>query len=105
MFDGSSKSTDSQQWQAFADDPKAVPTLETPKSVRTRNGQQNSRATGPTTSGANTWGFETDSFKVVPAASSKISAPVGELNSSQRFGAAKSSQTKSDVQPAGWAGF
>ncbi|KAI3444953.1 hypothetical protein Pfo_001618 [Paulownia fortunei] len=100
FFDRGSPSPDSQQWQAFTDDPKpqTMPTNNAPRSVRTRNGQQNNQA-------ANTWGFGTDSFKVVPAASSKINVPVGELNNSQRFGASKSTESKLDSQPAGWAGF
>ncbi|PIN25195.1 hypothetical protein CDL12_02067 [Handroanthus impetiginosus] len=42
------------------------------------------------TSDANTWGFETDCFKVVPPASSQINVPVGESNKSQRSGESKS---------------
>ncbi|KAG8391303.1 hypothetical protein BUALT_Bualt01G0173900 [Buddleja alternifolia] len=91
-------SPNSQQWQAFSDDSK--PTKNAPKSVRTRNGQQNEP-----NSGANTWGFGTDNFKVVPTASSKINAPVGEFNNSQRFGESKSTGSKLETQPAGWAGF
>lgn len=106
FFDRSSPSPDSKQWQAFAEDPKpqAMPTHNTSKSVRTRNGQQNKQA-AELTSGANSWGFGTDSFKVVPAAGSKVNVSIGELNNSQRFGESKSTESKSDSQPAGWAGF
>ncbi|KAH6789691.1 Protein kinase superfamily protein [Perilla frutescens var. frutescens] len=101
FFDRSSPSPDSKQWQAFAEDPKpqATATYNSSKSVRTRNGQQNKQG-GELTSGANSWGFGTDSFKVVPAASSKVNVPVGELNN-----APKSTESKSGSQPAGWAGF
>lgn len=106
FFDQSSPSPDSKQWQAFAENPKpeALPTYNTSKSVRTRNGQQNKQA-AELTSSANSWGFGTDSFKVVPAAGSKVNVPVGELNNSQRFHESKSTESKSDSQPAGWAGF
>lgn len=106
FFDQSSPSPDSKQWQAFAENPKpeALPTYNTSKSVRTRNGQQNKQA-AELTSSANSWGFGTDSFKVVPAAGSKVNVPVGELNNSQRFRESKSTESKSDSQPAGWAGF
>lgn len=75
-----------------------------PRSVRTRNGQQNNQA-AELTSGANTWGFGTESFKVATTSTSKINVPVGELNNSQRFGESKSMESKLDSQPAGWAGF
>lgn len=103
LFDRNSPSPDSKQWQAFSEDPK--PNYNSSKSVRTRNGQSNKQV-GEQTSGANSWGFETDSFKVAPAsASSKINIPIGELNKSQRIGESKSKEQKSDSQPAGWAGF
>lgn len=106
FFDRSSPSPDSKQWQAFAEDPKpqATATYQSSKSVRTRNGQQNKQG-GEVTSGAHSWGFGTDSFKVVPAASSKINVPISELNNAQRFGESKSTESKSGSQPAGWAGF
>ncbi|PIN25189.1 ARK protein kinase family [Handroanthus impetiginosus] len=106
FFDRGSSTPDSQLWQAFTDDPKpqTTPTNNAVRSVRTRNGQQNNQAAG-LTSGANTWGFETDSFKVVPTGSSQINLPVRELNKSQRFGESKSTESKFDSQPAGWAGF
>ncbi|KAL8495928.1 hypothetical protein ACS0TY_019881 [Phlomoides rotata] len=107
LFDRASPSPDSKQWQAFSDDPKpqTVPTNNFPKSARTRNGQQKNQAS-EVNSGANNWGFETDSFKVVPSASSKVSVPVGDLNNSQRFGESKSSGNKLvESKPAGWAGF
>ncbi|XP_051144748.1 uncharacterized protein LOC127260826 [Andrographis paniculata] len=107
----SSSSSNSQQWQAFADDSKAqtTPTNNGPKSVRTRNGngqQQNKQAGG----GANSWGFETDAFKVAPTASSNMNVPpvVGTLSNSQRFGEATATRvvdSKLGSQPSGWAGF
>ncbi|KAL8062117.1 hypothetical protein ABFS82_02G124500 [Erythranthe guttata] len=97
LFDRSSKSSDSQQWQAFSDDKPSS----APKSVRTRNTPQNNQKVE-----TNSWGFETESFKVVPnAASSNVSVPVGGLNVSQRFVEQKSNKGKLDAPPAGWAGF
>ncbi|KAK6162881.1 hypothetical protein DH2020_002722 [Rehmannia glutinosa] len=106
FFDRGSPSPDSQQWQAFSDDPKpqTVPASNTPRSVRTRNGQQNNQA-AELSPGANTWGFGTDTFKVVPASSSKMNITAGEFNNSQRFGESKSTESKLEAQPAGWAGF
>ncbi|KAL0379925.1 UNVERIFIED_CONTAM: putative serine/threonine-protein kinase DDB [Sesamum angustifolium] len=104
FFDRGSPSPDTQQWQAFPDDPKpqTMPTSNASRSARTRNGQQSNQA-AEQSSGANTWGFGTDSFKV--SASPKINMPVGEFNNSQRFGESKSTESKLESQPAGWAGF
>ncbi|KAH6778376.1 Protein kinase superfamily protein [Perilla frutescens var. frutescens] len=104
FFDRSSPSPDSKQWQAFAEDPKpqATATYNSSKSVRTRNGQQNNNEQGGE---VNSWGFGTDSFKVVSGNSSKINVPIGELNNAQRFVESKSTESKSGSQPAGWAGF
>ncbi|KAL0429309.1 UNVERIFIED_CONTAM: putative serine/threonine-protein kinase DDB [Sesamum radiatum] len=104
FFDRGCPSPDTQQWQAFADDPKpqTMPTNNASRSAQTRNGQQSNQA-AELSSGANTWGFGTDSFKV--SASPKINLPVGEFNNSQRFGESKSTESKLESQPAGWAGF
>lgn len=75
---------------------------DTPKSVRTRNGNQNKPAT-PSHSGTDKWGFGTDNFTAVPT-SSHISRPGNEF-SSQHFGEPKNIENKSASQPAGWAGF
>ncbi|KAL3622438.1 hypothetical protein CASFOL_033849 [Castilleja foliolosa] len=104
FFDRGSPSPDSKQWQAFADNPKpqTTPIITAPKSVRTKNGQQSNQAA----EGTNAWGFDSDAFKVVPTASSKINAPAsGGSNNSQRFGESKSTKTTLAAQPAGWAGF
>ncbi|GFQ01296.1 probable serine/threonine-protein kinase ddb_g0280111 [Phtheirospermum japonicum] len=104
FFDRGSPSPDSKQWQAFADNPKpqTAPTNTALKSVRSKNGQQNNQAA----EGTNTWGFGSDTFKVVPTASSKINVPAaGGSNNSQRFGESKSTKSTLEAQPAGWAGF
>ncbi|XP_058203875.1 uncharacterized protein LOC131318085 isoform X1 [Rhododendron vialii] len=104
LFGNTSSSPESKQWQAFADNPKPQPMSmnDTPKSVRTRNGNQNKPAT-PSHSGSDKWGFGTDNFTAVPT-SSPISRPGNEF-SSQRFGEPKNIENKSASQPAGWAGF
>ncbi|KAK4414416.1 putative serine/threonine-protein kinase DDB [Sesamum alatum] len=106
LFERGSPSPDAQQWQAFTDDPKpqTMPTNSASRSARTRNGQQNNQA-AELSSGANTWGFGPDSFKVASSASPKVNLPVGEFNNSQRFGESKSTGSKLESQPAGWAGF
>lgn len=106
LFDRSSMSSDPQQWQAFADDsrPQTLPPNNTPKSVRTRNGQQSKKAIEPS-SGTNAWGFGSEDFKADPLDSSKVNVPIAGLSKSQRFGESKSVKNKLDPQPAGWAGF
>ncbi|KAL2514201.1 Protein kinase superfamily protein [Forsythia ovata] len=106
LFDQGSASPDPQPWKAFTDDPKPQTTLtnSTPKSVRTRNGNQNRQGV-ELNSGPNTWGFGTDNFKAAPAASPQVNLRVGELNNSQRFGESKNGESKLAPQPAGWAGF
>jgi AP2-associated kinase len=106
LFDSSPTSSDQNSWQAFPED-STTPTLtiNSSKSVRTRNGHQNKQA-AEAASGANTnWGFEADSFTAVPTVSSQVKAPVTNLNHSQRFGDSKPKESKSATQPAGWAGF
>ncbi|KAL6569783.1 hypothetical protein OROMI_014297 [Orobanche minor] len=106
FFDRGSPSPDSKQWQAFADNPKpvTVPTNSGPRTVRTKNGQQDNQTSAE--SAKTTWGFGADTFKVAPAPSSRINAPAaGELNNSRRFGESKSTKSKLEAQPAGWAGF
>uniref|UniRef100_A0A175YFP7 non-specific serine/threonine protein kinase n=1 Tax=Daucus carota subsp. sativus TaxID=79200 RepID=A0A175YFP7_DAUCS len=105
LFDKNSVSPDTNSWKPFVSDPipLTASTDSTPKSVRTKNGQQN-KQDAEVSSGAKTWGFGTEGFTAVPAASSSISGTPKELNSSKRFGDSKAG-TKSTTQPAGWAGF
>lgn len=105
LFDKNSSSPDTNSWKPFVSDPipLTASTDSTPKSVRTKNGQQN-KQDAEVSSGAKTWGFGTEGFTAVPAASSSISGTPKELNSSKRFGDSKAG-TKSTTQPAGWAGF
>uniref|UniRef100_A0A5B7A0H3 non-specific serine/threonine protein kinase n=1 Tax=Davidia involucrata TaxID=16924 RepID=A0A5B7A0H3_DAVIN len=106
LLDKSSPSPDPKPWQAFAEDPKpqTMTMNTTTKSVRTRNGHQNKQA-AEVTSGADAWGFGTESFTAAPSATSQISRPISELNNSQHFGESKNIERKSASQPAGWAGF
>jgi len=105
LFDKTSPSPEPKQWQAFADNPKPQPMSmsDTPKSVRTRNGNQNKPAT-QSHADSEKWGFETDNFTAVPT-SSRISRPINDFNNSQRFGEPKNIENKQASQPAGWAGF
>ncbi|XP_043691220.1 AP2-associated protein kinase 1-like isoform X2 [Telopea speciosissima] len=106
MVVNSSPNPDSKSWQAFPEEPKPPQTLRknsTPRSVRTVNGHENKKAPATSPSSQN-WGFETESFRAVPA-SSQISKTAGPGNSSQRFGDSKSAESKQASQPAGWAGF
>ncbi|XP_059651805.1 uncharacterized protein LOC132299292 isoform X3 [Cornus florida] len=107
LFGTSSPSQDSKPWQAFAEDPKSQTTAMnyTPKSVRTRNGQQNKQAAGVTSGTDNTWGFGTESFTAIPTATSQISRPISDLKNSQRISESKNIESKSASQPAGWSGF
>ncbi|CAA3009662.1 probable serine threonine- kinase DDB_G0280111 [Olea europaea subsp. europaea] len=106
FFDQSSASPDPQSWKAFTDDTKlqTTSTKSTPKSVRTRNGNQN-RKNVELNSGANTWGFGTDNFKAAPSTSPQFNLRVDELNNSQRFSESKNGESKLASHPAGWAGF
>lgn len=102
-----SPSPDPKTWRPFAEDPKpqqAPLQSNSSKSVRTRNGQPNKPASAGNF-GTDTWGFGTESFTAVPTSSPQISRPIGEGNTSQRFGQSKSIENKSASQPAGWAGF
>ncbi|KAL6493890.1 hypothetical protein OROGR_031799 [Orobanche gracilis] len=106
FFDRGSPSPDSKHWQAFADNPKsmALPSNGAPRSVRSKNGQQDNQASAE--SATSTWGFGTDTFNVAPASSSGINAPAaGELNNSRRFSESKNTESKLESRPAGWAGF
>ncbi|XP_073025849.1 uncharacterized protein [Primulina eburnea] len=106
LFDRNSISPDPQQWQAFTDDsrPPTLPPDNTPKSVRTRNGQQSKKPIEPSSS-TNAWGFGSENFKADPSDTSKINVPMRGLSKSQRFGESKSVENKLNPQPAGWAGF
>lgn len=105
LLDQSSTSPDPKPWQAFADDPLPQTSVNNNlRSVRTRNGRQNNHVS-EVNSGANTWGFGTDNFKAVPAASSHINAHTGEATNSQRFNERKNIESSQTSQPAGWAGF
>ncbi|KAI8026139.1 hypothetical protein LOK49_LG02G01285 [Camellia lanceoleosa] len=106
LFDNKSPSPELKPWQPFAEDPKpqTASINNAPKSVRTRNGQQNKQAS-QALSGSDTWGFGMDSFTAIPGASSQISKPIHELDNSNRFGKSKNTESKPASQPAGWAGF
>ncbi|KAM7508974.1 hypothetical protein LguiA_019427 [Lonicera macranthoides] len=107
LYGKNSPSPDPKQWQPFAEDtkPKSTSMNETPKSVRTRNGNQNKQATGEVTpTSVNTWGFGTDNFTAFPSSSgSQVSVPISE----QSLGNPKKKieSKPSASQPAGWAGF
>lgn len=105
LYDKNSPSPDTKPWKPFdnAPSPQTTSMDSTPKSVRTKNGQQNKQAE-EVSSGAKSWGFGTEGFTAVPAASSSISGTSKELKSSKRFGESKVG-SKSTNQPAGWAGF
>ncbi|KAL2478462.1 Protein kinase superfamily protein [Forsythia ovata] len=106
FFDRRSPSPESQPWQAFTDVPKqqTTSTNDAPRSLRTRKDHQNRQAV-EFDSGSNTWEFEADNFKAVPAASSQVNVPVDELNNSKRVGESKNKERKLASQPSGWAGF
>lgn len=104
LYDKNSPSPDTKPWKPFVSDPSSQTSMDsTPKSVRTKIGQQNKQA-AEVSSGAKSWDFGTEGFTAVPAASSSISGTSKELNSSKRFGDSKGG-SKSTAQPAGWAGF
>ncbi|KAH8520509.1 hypothetical protein H0E87_001815 [Populus deltoides] len=102
--DWSTPSPESKSWQAFADDNKSrqkpVSKGNSPQSVRTRNAHQNKQA-AELTSNIDSWGFGSESFTAVPAASSQISGSNTEAHS----GGSKIMESKPATQPAGWAGF
>ncbi|XP_027163429.1 probable serine/threonine-protein kinase DDB_G0280111 [Coffea eugenioides] len=105
LLDQSSTSPDPRAWQAFADDPPPLTSVNSnSRSVRTRNGRQTNHVS-EVNSGANTWGFGTDNFKAAPAASSHINAHTVEATNSQRFSERKDIESSQTSQPAGWAGF
>ncbi|XP_004513168.1 uncharacterized protein [Cicer arietinum] len=95
-----------KSWQAFPEDAEGVKSLSADnafKSVRSRNGQQNMQATQPA-SDFDSWGFGTDTFSAVHAGSPQMPRP-GEGSKAHVFGEAKAFESKSNTQPAGWAGF
>lgn len=98
-------------WQAFAADPKPQPLSRhgASKSVRTRNGPQTKQGAARAASDFDTWGFGAESFTAAPAAaaatSPQIPTSLDRGNTSLRFGELKVRESKSDSQPAGWAGF
>ncbi|KAJ6947926.1 AP2-associated protein kinase 1 [Populus alba x Populus x berolinensis] len=102
--DWSTPSPESKSWQAFADDNKSrqkpVSKGNSPQSVRTRNAHQNKQA-AELTSNIDSWGFGSESFTAVPAASSQISGSNTEVHS----GGSKVMESQPATQPAGWAGF
>lgn len=102
--DWSTPSPESKSWQAFADDNKSrqkpVSKGNSPQSVRTRNAHQNKQA-AELTSNIDSWGFGSESFTAVPAASSQISGSNTEVHS----GGSKIMESQPATQPAGWAGF
>ncbi|KAK9669386.1 hypothetical protein RND81_13G126400 [Saponaria officinalis] len=92
-------------WQPFADDTNTPTSItDTPKSVRTRNGQPGKQdlSVSRTKDG---WGFGNDSFSAVPGVSSRISRSSIEGSNSQRFGDSTELASKTSTQPAGWSGF
>lgn len=101
--DWSTPSPEPKSWQAFPEEHKPH-RQSTVHSVRTRNGHLNKQAAQPTSS-FDTWGFGTESFTAVPAASSQRLKNVAEGSSSQGVGQSKVTENPSSAQPAGWAGF
>lgn len=73
--------------------------------MRTRKGHRNEQPAQPT-SEFDTWGFGTDSFTAVSGSNRQIPrATSTEGSNSQVSGNAKTFESKSTSQPAGWAGF
>ncbi|XP_054813116.1 uncharacterized protein LOC129313770 isoform X3 [Prosopis cineraria] len=106
-----SPSSEPKSWQAFAEEPQQQNSASADsraKSVRTRKIYQNEQPVQPT-SDFDSWGFGTDSFTAVSSAgiSQKPRPPSTEASNSQSqaFGNAKTYESKSASQPAGWAGF
>ncbi|KAK2440400.1 Protein kinase superfamily protein [Trifolium repens] len=95
-------------WQAFPEATESLKSLSADnasKSVRSRNGQQNKQATQPA-SDFDSWGFGTDTFSAARAGSGSQQMPrPGEVSKAHVFGEAKGFESKSNSQPAGWAGF
>ncbi|KAI7734547.1 hypothetical protein M8C21_025075 [Ambrosia artemisiifolia] len=100
LFDNTPPKSDQNSWQAFPEPPPVTTT--NPKSVRTRNGHQNNKASVEAAAATTSWGFEAESFTAVPTPGPQVNAHV---NHSQRFGDSKNKESKSSAQPAGWAGF
>ncbi|XP_031400793.1 AP2-associated protein kinase 1 isoform X1 [Punica granatum] len=103
-------SPEPKSWQAFEEDPKPQQPLSrdgASRCVRTRNGHQTKQGAPQVASDFDTWGFGAESFTATPAAaaSPQISRPIDGGNLSRRFGESKITESKSDSQPAGWAGF
>ncbi|XP_074316877.1 uncharacterized protein LOC141653123 [Silene latifolia] len=106
LFNKNSPNTGTS-WQPFTDDTsKKAPVFDSPKSVRTRNGNPG-KQDGSTGSINDEWGFGNESFSAVPSASARISRSSGEGNKSQsqRFGDSNKLTSKTASQPAGWSGF
>ncbi|KAJ9158697.1 hypothetical protein P3X46_024258 [Hevea brasiliensis] len=106
--DWSTPNSEPKPWQAFAKDPKShqqpLSKANSPQSVRTRNANQKIQVS-QASSEFESWGFGADSFTASVAASTQISGPSNEGNSSQHFGGEKTVGSRPATQPAGWAGF
>ncbi|CAK7331813.1 unnamed protein product [Dovyalis caffra] len=103
--DWSIPSPEPKSWQAFADDTKSqqqqhLSKGNSPHSVRTRNAHRNKQAT-ESTSDFDSWGFGSESFTAVPAASPQIPGS----NTEVRLGGSTITEKQPATQPAGWAGF
>lgn len=107
MVESSPSSTDSKQWQAFAEEPKqqtATPRSVNSRSVRTTNGLRNTMKQQGATTSTGDWGFGQDSFKAAPSGGPEISRIPAGGSTSQRFGVNEVKKADGS-QPAGWAGF
>ncbi|KAF7835969.1 putative serine/threonine-protein kinase [Senna tora] len=85
-------------WQAFPEEPQ-------PQKPFSAENRTKSAAQAPTN--FDSWGFGTDSFSAVSAGNPQMMPrrTSAEGSNSQVFGNAKSFESKSTSQPAGWAGF
>ncbi|KAF2319349.1 hypothetical protein GH714_014956 [Hevea brasiliensis] len=102
--DWSTPNSEPKPWQAFAKDPKShqqpLSKANSPQSVRTRNANQKIQVS-QASSEFESWGFGADSFTASVAASTQISGPSNEGNSSQHFGGEKTVGSRPATQPAG----
>ncbi|CAI8596215.1 unnamed protein product [Vicia faba] len=102
-------SSELKSWLAFPE--KTEPSMKSlsadnaSKSIRSREGQQIKQVTQPA-SDFDSWGFGTDTFSAARAGSGSPQMPrPGEGSKAHSFGEAKGFESKSNSQPAGWAGF
>lgn len=102
-------SSELKSWLAFPEKTeapmKSLSADNASKSVRSRDGQQKKPVTQPA-SDFDSWGFGTDTFSAARAGSGSPQMPrPGEGSKAHVFGEAKGFESKSNSQPAGWAGF